>query len=40
MKKYIYIAASLLVLGGCSLDINESPNSPSSEDMNATLIFP
>ena len=40
MKKYIYIAASLLVLGGCSLDINENPNSPSSEDMNATLIFP
>ena len=40
MKKYIYIAASLLVLGGCSLDINENPNSPSSEDINATLIFP
>ena len=39
MKKYIYIAASLL-LGACSLDINENPNFPASADISADLIFP
>lgn len=39
MKKYLYIAASLL-LGSCSLDINENPNYPASADISADLIFP
>jgi len=39
-KSFLYIAASLLLLTGCNLDINENPNYPSSNDVTADLIFP
>jgi len=39
-KSFLYIAASLLLLTGCNLDINENPNYPSSSDVTADLIFP
>ena len=39
-KSLLYIAAGMLLLTGCNLDINDDPNYPSNDDITANLIFP
>lgn len=41
MKKiYLFVAAALLTLTGCDLDINENPNYPSDTDVSDAMVFP
>ena len=41
MKKILYSAfAGLLTLSSCSLDINDDPNYPSSDNITPSLQFP
>src|SRR5574344_1020203 len=41
MKKILFTSAvGLLMLTGCNLDINESPNSPKESDVTTDLQFP
>lgn len=41
MKKiYLLLAAALLTLSGCDLDVNENPNYPSESQVSDDMIFP